>query len=201
MPRQRATPAAVPSPAHPTPAPVKIAFALIALLLLGGAVGLKVREVLRYLEFSTEAEMDPLPLSLPAPEFSLPAGPGGAPVALSGLRGQHVLVHFWATWCPPCRDELRELEYLTRRLRGRLQVLAITVDDEWGEVSRFFGDQAPTFVALWDRGRRAASSYGTQKFPETFLIDPQGRIVAKFIGPRDWNGAAALDYFGRVLGR
>jgi len=191
----------VPGTALPTAAAVKIVFALLAIALLGGAIGVKVREYRRYTEFSTEALMDPLPLQLPAPDFSLPAGPGGPSTALSGLRGSDVLVHFWATWCPPCREELRDLEYLTRRLRGRLQVLTITVDDEWSEVSRFFGDQAPSFGVLWDPGRRLASIYGTQKFPETYLIDRQGRITTKFVGPRPWNSAAARDYFDEVLSR
>jgi len=190
---------AAPGAVIPTSAAVKVAFAAVALALLGGAIGVKAREYLRYVEFSTEAVMDPLPLLLPAPDFLLPAGPGSAPVKLADLRGKYALVHFWATWCPPCRDELRDLEYLARRLKGTLQVVAITVDDEWGEVGRFFGDQAPTFGVLWDQGRQVAALYGTQKFPETFLVDPQGRITTKFIGPRKWNSAEAMDYFDDVL--
>jgi thiol-disulfide isomerase/thioredoxin len=199
MPETPAATVPVPAEVRATPALVKVAFALVALLLLGGAIGLKVREYLRYIEFSTEAVMDPLPMQLPAPAFALPTGPDGAPVTLASLRGSHVLVHFWATWCPPCRDELRELEYLTRRLPGRLRVLAITVDDEWGEVDRFFGGQAPTFELLWDRGRQVAAQYGTQKFPETFLLDPQGNITTRFIGPRRWNSVEAIDYFDAIL--
>jgi len=188
-----------PTAVRPTLAAVKVVFAAIALALLGGAIGVKAREYLRYVEFSTEAVMDPLPLLLPAPDFSLPSGPGSAPVTLADLRGSYALVHFWATWCPPCRDELRDLEYLTRRLRGKLRVVAITVDDEWGEVGRFFGEQPPTFGVLWDQGRQVATLYGTQKFPETYLVDPQGRITTKFIGPRKWNSMQAIDYFDQIL--
>jgi len=179
---------------------VKISFAVLAALLVSGLVGLKTLEYLSYLDFSIEAVMDPRPMSRAAPAFSLPRGPSGGTLASEASRGKYVLVHFWATWCPPCRDELRSLEYLTRRLGDRVQVLAVTVDDDWSEVNRFFGAQPPTFELLWDRERQTAQTYGTEKFPETYLVDPQGQLIAKFIGARDWNSDAARRYFDRLLG-
>ncbi|MFH1811543.1 MAG: TlpA disulfide reductase family protein [Pseudomonadota bacterium] len=184
--------------AHPV---VKVSFVVMALLLLAGLVALKVREYVRYLEFSTQAVMDPLPLDRMAPGFSLPPGPSGAPIQLEALRDQYVLVHFWATWCPPCREELRTLEYLARGRKDTLRVLAITVDDDWSEVQRFFGNQSPTFALAWDRQRETAEAYGTQKFPETYLVDPQGKLVAKFMGARDWNSKAAYRYLDEMIQR
>jgi len=179
---------------------LKIGFAVAALLLVGGLVTLKALEYARYLEFSVEAVMDPLPVSRPAPPLNLPAGPGGDALALEALRGHYALVHFWATWCPPCRDELRTLEYLTRHLGERVAVLAITVDEDWEEVKRFFGAAPPTFKLLWDPARVSSSAYGTQKVPETYLVDPGGRVVTKFVGARDWNSAEARRYFKQLLG-
>ncbi len=181
---------------HPA---LKLGFVFTAVLLVLGLVSLKIREYFVFLDFTTQAVMDPLPLDRMAPPFELPPGPEGAPVKLTGLRGGYVLLHFWATWCPPCRDELRSMEYLSRHLQGKVQVLALTVDDDWAEVTRFFGEQKPTFALAWDKDRQVSEAYGTSKYPESYLIDPAGRLVVKFIGARDWNSKAALHYFDELL--
>lgn len=177
----------------------KVGFLVLALVLLCGLVGVKLREYVRYTEFAAEALMDPLRLDVRAPAFSLTMGPNTQPLALSKLAGHFVLVHFWATWCTPCREELRSLEYFARRYQGKLEILAITVDDEWSEVERFFAGQKPTFTLLWDPQRQVAAEYGTEKFPETYLVDPRGKIHSKFVGARDWNSQAASHLLERLL--
>lgn len=141
----------------------------------------------------------------PAPDFTLPQGDlpqgeGAAPWALSSLRGKWVFINFWATWCPPCRDEMPSLEMMNRHLqKDGLVVVAVSVDESWGEVKRFFGDTAPSFTLLWDREKVASRAYGSSKFPESYLIDPSGVVVAKFTGPRDWNTTGMLAYFSKVM--
>jgi thiol-disulfide isomerase/thioredoxin len=140
--------------------------------------------------------------NVPAPEVTLPSGDGAPEVSLSAMRGKWVLVNFWATWCAPCRDEMPSMEMLNRRFqRDKLpiELVAITVDEDWRQVNRFFGDTRPTFHVLWDREKRASFTYGTRKFPETYLIDPEGRIAAKFVGPRDWYNQATVQYFDEVI--
>jgi thiol-disulfide isomerase/thioredoxin len=135
-----------------------------------------------------------------APPWSLPPGESGAPVDLAAYKGKWVFVNFWATWCPPCRDEMPSMEMLNRRFQGKnLAMVAITVDENWAEVNRFFGDTKPSFTVLWDRDKRVSSTYSTRKFPESYLIDPEGRVAAKFVGPRDWYNQATVQYFEDVI--
>ncbi|HEY4221331.1 MAG TPA: TlpA disulfide reductase family protein [Myxococcota bacterium] len=139
----------------------------------------------------------------PAPAVKLPQGDGGAVVDISQYKGQWVLLNFWATWCAPCRDEMPSLEMLNRRLSKdgkQLHIVAASVDDDWKEVNRFFGDTKPTFTVLWDKDKPVSFSYGTRKFPETYLIDPDGHVAAKFTGPRDWYNQGTVQYFTDVLG-
>lgn len=137
-----------------------------------------------------------------APGLKLPSGDGAPEVDLAAMRGKWVLLNFWATWCAPCRDEMPSMEMLNRRFerdQKPIELVAVSVDDDWRQVNRFFGATQPTFTVLWDREKMASSSYGTRKFPETYLIDPEGRIAAKFIGPRDWYNQATVQYFDEVL--
>jgi thiol-disulfide isomerase/thioredoxin len=138
----------------------------------------------------------------PAPPGKLPQGDGGAVVDVAQFKGQWVLLNFWATWCAPCRDEMPSLEMLNRRMqkdKEPLHIVAASVDDDWKEVNRFFGDTRPTFTVLWDQGKATSFTYGTRKFPETYLIDPEGRVAAKFTGPRDWYNQGTVEYFHDVL--
>jgi thiol-disulfide isomerase/thioredoxin len=138
----------------------------------------------------------------PAPTVRLPQGEGGAVVDVSQFKGQWVLLNFWATWCAPCRDEMPSLEMLNRKMqkdKEPLHIVAASVDDDWKEVNRFFGETRPTFTVLWDQGKATSFTYGTRKFPETYLIDPEGRVAAKFTGPRDWYNQGTVEYFHDVL--
>jgi thiol-disulfide isomerase/thioredoxin len=144
--------------------------------------------------------------SAPAPEIALSAlykdgKEGGGPVKLSELKGRWVLVNFWATWCAPCRDEMPSLEMLHRRFGDRLTMLAVSVDDDPAQVARFFGDTRPTFTVLWDKEKQFTRTYGTSKFPETYLIAPDGRVAAKFTGPRDWYNQGMVQYFDDVIAK
>jgi len=138
----------------------------------------------------------------PAPAVKLPQGDTGAVVDITQYRGQWVLLNFWATWCAPCRDEMPSLEMLNRKMqqdKRPIHLVAASVDEDWKEVNRFFGETKPTFTVLWDKDKATSFSYGTRKFPETYLIDPDGRVAAKFTGPRDWYNQGTVQYFTEVL--
>jgi thiol-disulfide isomerase/thioredoxin len=139
-----------------------------------------------------------------APEIALQAlykggKDGGGGVQLSEYAGQWVLVNFWATWCAPCRDEMPSLEMLHRRFGDRLVTLAVSIDDDPAQVARFFGNTRPSFTVLWDKEKQFTRAYGTSKYPETYLIAPDGRVAAKFTGPRDWYNQGMVQYFDDVL--
>jgi thiol-disulfide isomerase/thioredoxin len=143
----------------------------------------------------------------PAPDIVLPAlyqsgKENRDETALSKYKGQWVLLNFWATWCPPCRDEMPSMEMLQRRFQGKgLQLLTVSVDEVDSEVAKFFGNDKPSFIVLWDKTKKYSSLYGTTKFPESYLVDPDGRIAAKFTGPRDWYNQGTVQYFDDVIAK
>jgi thiol-disulfide isomerase/thioredoxin len=109
------------------------------------------------------------------------------------------LLNIWATWCPPCREEMPSLELLQQKLKNKLHVIALSVDDNIDMVKEFMVINQPSFRVLWDHSKEASLKFGIKKYPETFLINPQGRIVAQFSGPRDWAAARAIDYLLNIL--
>lgn len=123
-----------------------------------------------------------------APDFSL-TDLAGKTVRLSGLRGKVVVLNVWATWCAPCRDEMPSMERLYQRLRGpNFELLAVS-EDEGGadKVRAFVREVAVTFPVLLDPERQVGTRYGVWGYPETFIIDRDGRIVERVIGPRAWD--------------
>ena len=123
----------------------------------------------------------------PAPDFAFRT-PAGAVSTLASVRGRVVLLHFWATWCPPCIVELPRLARLAEGLDPeRFAVMAVCVDNDRPEKVR-------DFVATWgislplylDPGGVVARKFGTIRFPETFVLDGSGVVRKKVIGAEEW---------------
>ena len=187
------------------PSWVKAATFWVGMLSLGGLGVFEVGKRAEFRGLLIDSVVEPEDWgSAPAPEIALNAlykdgKDGGGAVKLSELKGRWVLVNFWATWCAPCRDEMPSLEMLNRRFGDRVTMLAVSVDDDQAQVARFFGDTKPTFTVLWDKDKQFTRTYGTSKFPETYLISPEGRVAAKFTGPRDWYNQGMVQYFDDVV--
>jgi thiol-disulfide isomerase/thioredoxin len=183
------------------PEAAKIVFLVGAFALVAGLAGYSVDKRMELRRLMMDSVVEPTPIrSIEAPDFVLPEGESNQGVQLSSLKGKWVFVNFWATWCPPCRDEMPSMEMLNRRFKDQdFVMLAITVDEDWDEVERFFGDTAPSFKVLWDKRKVTARRYGTTKFPESFLVAPDGTVVAKFVGPRDWYNQGTVEYFEGVI--
>jgi thiol-disulfide isomerase/thioredoxin len=179
----------------------KAVFFFGAVGMVAGLITYKVVERRRYEAMLVDTVMDAVPMTQTAPAFTLADGDGNKPVSLADFKGRYVFINFWATWCSPCREEMPSLEYLTRTFGKDVVFLAISVDEDWNEVKKFFGKDTPRFKVLWDASRQVTRAYGTEKFPESYLVDPQGNLMAKFIGPRDWNSNAANEYFRRIAPR
>jgi len=130
----------------------------------------------------------------PAPDFTL-KDLSGNPVTLSSLKGKVVLVNFWATWCPPCREEVPSLVRMNQALQGKpFQLLAISIDEGGKKaVQEFFQKSGQVLPAFLDSDGAVAKRYGTTGVPETFVVDAKGIIVKKVVGAMDWSDPKVLN--------
>jgi peroxiredoxin len=120
--------------------------------------------------------------SAKAPDFTL-QDLSGKNVHLADLRGKVVMVEFWATWCPPCRASIPEIERLHRNYQGKgLVTLGISVDEGgWDEVSAFARDAGISYTIL-KGDEEVMSEYMVRAIPATFLVDKNGMIVKQYTG-------------------
>lgn len=118
---------------------------------------------------------------------------------LSASLGQWTLLNLWATWCAPCREEMPSLELLQQKLGDTLKVVALSLDDSEDPVIDFIKTNHPSFAVLLDKDKNSQKFFSINKFPETFLISPQGMIIAQFSGPRQWASPQAIDYLLRRM--
>ena len=112
----------------------------------------------------------------PAVDFSLPSR-GGQPVSLSALRGQVVLINFWATWCGPCRKEMPLLEQIQKKYAPLgFTMLGINVEEDTTQMEAFLGDVPVTFPVLLDPANRVSKLYDVAAMPSTVIVDRKGNI-------------------------
>ena len=115
-----------------------------------------------------------------APDFTL-STLDGKQVSLSNFRGKVVMLHFWATWCPPCVEEIPTIDKLYRQMLGKnFEVLAVSVDEGGAPaVASFLQQNKMVLPVLLDTRHEIAGRYGTFKFPETYIIDLKGVVGIK----------------------
>ena len=136
-----------------------------------------------------------------APDFSL-VDRQGRMWKLSDLRGQVVFVNFWATWCPPCLTEMPSMEKLYRSMpKEGFKMLAILYNDEPAAADNLALQRQYTFPILVDPESRAGRAYGLTGVPETFIVDREGVLREKFIGPVEWDSAGARQMLSKYLSR
>ena len=119
----------------------------------------------------------------------------GKSIKLSDYRGKVVVLNFWATWCPPCVEEASSFNQLQKRI-GPVggTVLGVSLDDDQNAYDNFLKTYNIAFPTFRDTSKKIALAYGTSMYPETYIIDRQGRIDRKIIGPQDWTDPEMLAY-------
>lgn len=165
----------------------------IAVIIAGGfaaliAFGVSQTGEDRSIDQAVAAEGRPL---APKADVKLPTLDGKGAVSLESLRGRTVVLNIWASWCPPCREEAPELAALQRRIEPLgATVLGVTWNDTIPDARKFIADAKLDYLQARDVGGSFAKAYGTKGLPETFIIDPAGKITALRRGAVD---AAFLD--------
>lgn len=118
---------------------------------------------------------------------------------LSQLRGQVVVLNFWATWCLPCVQEIPSLVEMQRRMASKgVTVVAVSVDVDENAYRQFVKDHHVTLLTVRDPSGRSNGLYGTFKFPESYVIDRKGVIQHKLLGAVNWTDQQVLDLLNRL---
>ena len=126
-------------------------------------------------------------VGMTAPDFSL-VDRNGKTGTLSELKGKVVFVNFWASWCRPCREEMPSMQSLYARMpKDKFEMLAIVENDKPERAEAFAAELGITLPILYDEAKTAWPKYGLTGLPETFIVDKQGVLREKFIGPAQWD--------------
>lgn len=151
------------------------------------------------------SQSKPSSIGAPAPDFTIKDSDHS--VTLSQFRGKIVVLNFWATWCPPCVDEMPSLEQLQKKFQGTdVTILAVSVDDDADDYHKFLKDHNIDLLTVRESGQKTntgviapvSSRYGTFKVPETYIIDRHGVIRRKFIGEVNWGQPEIMEYLSRL---
>jgi cytochrome c biogenesis protein CcmG/thiol:disulfide interchange protein DsbE len=141
----------------------------------------------------------PTRIGSPAPDFTVKDSDHS--VTLSQLKGQIVILNFWATWCPPCIEETPSLVQMQQRMKDKgVTVLAVSVDVDENAYRQFLKAHGVNLLTVRDGQNKSNALYGTFKFPETYVIDRDGVVRRKFIGAVDWTEPDVIEYLGKLAG-
>lgn len=138
-----------------------------------------------------------------APDFDVTTEAGGR-LRLHSLRGKVVVLNFWTKNCRPCLEEMPSLAQLATSLKGRDDVVVVTVstdesaEDVRGTLRSVLGAPPPFVTGVDPEAKIVRERYGTHLYPETWVIDPRGIIRARFDGPRDWSSPVVYDLIERL---
>lgn len=135
-----------------------------------------------------------------APEISV-VSLDNQQLTLASLKGKVVLLNFWATWCPPCREEIPSMMKLNTFMAGKpFQMVCVSVDEGGKKaVEEFFRNSGFSLPAYTDPSGQVAKTYGITGVPETFVIDKNGVIVEKVIGGKDWNSPEVIAFLEGLM--
>jgi thiol-disulfide isomerase/thioredoxin len=131
-----------------------------------------------------------------APVFSVSDGQHA--VDLASLRGKVVVLNFWASWCAPCIEEMPSLEALKQQNMPQVQIVAIASDEPFAQYQNYVSQNHIDLLTVFDEKQVSNKLYGSFGFPETYIIDKQGVIRRKLIGPQDFTSPSFLSYLNKL---
>ena len=134
-----------------------------------------------------------------APPLQAGIDPSGKPLLLKDLRGQALVINFWATWCEPCREEMPSLAQLAQSQSGKLRVLAVNFKESPAAANQFAASTGLTIPTLRDPDGALARAWGIRVFPSTVLIGADGQVRSVVRGTLDWHGEAAARLIAPLL--
>ncbi len=136
----------------------------------------------------------PSPVEIPS--FSVQPRAGGPALVPSALKGKITLLNFWATWCPPCREEMPSIEKLAASLKGEsFAVAAISVKEDAKTVDGFLKQYPYTFPIYLDTSGSASGNFVTRGIPTTFVLDKEARAIAAIVGSRPYDEPEVIALF------
>jgi thiol-disulfide isomerase/thioredoxin len=134
----------------------------------------------------------------PAPALRLDSIDGET-YDLAGSRGHWVFVHFWATWCGPCKREMPSIQRMIKQLQTRqIEFVMVNTAETEDEVFTFLAAVAPDVTPLMDTGGLVTEQWQPRGLPASFLVDPQGYIRYQALGGREWDTVPYLDFLHRL---
>jgi peroxiredoxin len=135
----------------------------------------------------------------PATDFTLP-DLEGKQVSLQHYRGRLIFLNFWATWCIPCREEMPAMEQLHQTFQSQgLAILAVNRKETPEKIKAFLDEYRLSFTALLDAGGSVFRDYQVMGLPTTYLIDREGKLLARGVGGRDWTRAEGKQLIKELL--
>ena len=135
-----------------------------------------------------------------APDFEL-ADALGAKHKLSEFRGNVVIIHFWAAWCPPCLGEIPNWVELANEFKGKkLKLIAISADPKWENALKILPtEKAQGITSLLDSSTEVPELFGTYQYPETYVLNSDLKVVMKWVGSQDWKNPAILTFLTKLI--
>ncbi len=129
----------------------------------------------------------------------------GETVRVDDFKGKLLIINFWASWCPPCVDEIPSLVKLREKYQDKMHVIAVSSDLSMDDIVAFkksfpdFGE--PNFTIVWDQSKALIQAFGIAKLPETIVIGPNGLAIKKIVGTIDWMSEDAQAFMDQAIGQ
>jgi cytochrome c biogenesis protein CcmG/thiol:disulfide interchange protein DsbE len=136
------------------------------------------------------------------PDFTIAKLDGSGDVSLASLKGQVLVINFWASWCNPCVEEFPSLLNLSKAFAKDVKVVAISTDENRDDAKAFvqtLGVMPPGVLVLWDPQRKLADAYGVEKIPESYIVGRDLRLLRKVMGVDDWATKNAQAFFTDLI--